>query len=36
MMHVLRPLELGVLTVIMLIGILALSTELVEYEEILI
>lgn len=34
MAQVLRSLELGVLSVIMLIAIVALSTELVEYEEI--
>ena len=34
MMQVFRPLELGLLTVVMLIGIVALTTELIEYEEI--
>ena len=34
MIQVLRPIELGALTTIMLIGIIALATELTEYEEI--
>ena len=34
MKQVLKPLELGVLTIIMLIGIVALTTELTEQEEI--
>jgi hypothetical protein len=34
MLQVLKPLELGVLTIIMLIGIVALTTELTQYEEI--
>ena len=34
MTQILKPLELGVLTIIMLIGIVALATELVEYEEV--
>jgi hypothetical protein len=34
MKQVLRPLELSVLTTIMLIGIAALTTELTEHEEI--
>ena len=34
MAQVLKPLELGVLSIIMLIGILALATELTHYEEV--
>jgi uncharacterized membrane-anchored protein len=34
MTQVLKPLELGILSVIMIIGIIALCTELVEFEEI--
>jgi hypothetical protein len=34
MTQLLRPLSLGILTVIMLIGIIALATELTQYEEI--
>jgi hypothetical protein len=34
MTQVLRPLEVGILSIIMLIGIIALTTELTEYEEI--
>lgn len=34
MAQVLRSVELGVLSIIMLIAIIALSTELVEYEEV--
>ena len=34
MTQVLKPLELGILSVIMLIGIVALTTEIVEIEEI--
>ena len=34
MTQVLRPVELGVLSIIMLIGIIALTTEIVEYEEV--
>ena len=34
MTQVLKPIELGVLTIIMLIGIVALATELAEYEEV--
>jgi len=34
MTQVLKPLELGVLSIIMLIGIIALTTELTEYEEV--
>jgi membrane-bound ClpP family serine protease len=30
--HVLRPVEVGVLSIIMLIGVVALTTELTEYE----
>jgi hypothetical protein len=30
----LKPLEIGILSIIMLIGIIALTTELTEYEEI--
>jgi hypothetical protein len=30
----LKPLEIGILSIIMLIGIVALATELTEYEEI--
>jgi len=33
-MQVLRPIKMGVLSVIMLIGIFALVTELTEFEEI--
>jgi predicted Na+-dependent transporter len=32
--QVLKPVEIGVLSLIMLIGIIALATELTEYEEI--
>jgi hypothetical protein len=32
--QVLRPLQLGILSIIMLIGIVALTTELIEYEEL--
>jgi len=32
--QLLKPLEVGILTVIMLIGIIALATELTEYEEV--
>ena len=32
--QVLKPLEVGLLTIIMLIGIIALLTELTEYEEV--
>jgi hypothetical protein len=34
MNQVLKPVEVGLLTIIMLIGIIALATELTEYEEI--
>jgi hypothetical protein len=34
MTQVLKPLELGTLSIIMLIGIVALATELTQYEEI--
>ena len=34
MSQILKPIELGTLTIIMLIGIIALTTELTEYEEI--
>jgi hypothetical protein len=34
MVQVLKPVELGILSVIMLIGIVALTTELAEKEEI--
>ncbi len=34
MNQILKPVEVGVLTIIMLIGIIALTTELTEYEEI--
>ena len=34
MAQVLRPIEFTLLTIIMLIGIIALATELTEYEEI--
>jgi hypothetical protein len=34
MTQVVKPLEVGVLSTIMLIGIVALTTELTEYEEI--
>lgn len=34
MMQILRPIEMSVFGVIMIIGIVALSTELVEYEEV--
>jgi len=34
MTQVLRPLELGILATIMLVGIFALAAELIEYEEI--
>jgi hypothetical protein len=34
MTQVLKPLEVGILSVIMLIGIVALTTELIEYEEV--
>lgn len=33
-MQVIRPVELGILTVVMLIGIFALIAELIEFEEI--
>jgi hypothetical protein len=33
MIQVLKPLEVGILSIIMLIGIIALTTELTEYEE---
>jgi hypothetical protein len=33
MTQVLKPVEVGVLSIIMLIGIIALATELTEYEE---
>jgi hypothetical protein len=33
-MQVLKPIELSVLTIIILIGIIALTTELTEYEAI--
>ena len=33
-MQVLRPIELGVLTVIMIIGVAALITELTQFEEV--
>lgn len=33
-MQVLKPLGIGLLSIIMLIGIIALITELIEYEEI--
>jgi len=33
-MQVLKPLGLGILSVIMIIGIIALITELIEYEDI--
>ena len=32
MAQILKPLELGLLTIIILIGIIALATELTEYE----
>jgi hypothetical protein len=32
--QVLKPLEIGILSTVMLIGIIALTTELTEYEEI--
>jgi hypothetical protein len=32
--QVLKHLELGILTIMMLIGIIALSAELIEYEEV--
>jgi hypothetical protein len=34
MTQLLKPLELGILTIIMTIGIIALTTELTQYEEI--
>lgn len=34
MTQVLRPIELGILSVIIIIGIIALATELTQYEEI--
>jgi membrane-bound ClpP family serine protease len=34
MSQILRPVELSALTIIMLIGIIALATELTEHEEI--
>lgn len=34
MLQALKPLELSALTIIMLIGIIALATELTQYEEI--
>jgi hypothetical protein len=34
MTQVLKPIELGVFSIIILIGIVALTTELTEYEEI--
>jgi hypothetical protein len=34
MIQVLKPLEVGVLSIIMIIGIIALTTELTEYEEV--
>ena len=34
MTQVLRPLELSIISVILLIGIIALTTELTQYEEI--
>jgi hypothetical protein len=34
MTQILKPLEVGILSIIMLIGIVALVTELSEYEEI--
>lgn len=33
-MQVLKPLGMGILSIIMIVGIIALITELVEYEEI--
>lgn len=33
-MHVLRPIELGVLTLIMFIGIASLVTELTQFEQL--
>ena len=33
-MQILRPVEMTLLSVIMIVGIIALSVELVEYEEI--
>jgi hypothetical protein len=33
-MQVLKPLGIGILSIIMIIGIIALITELIEYEEI--
>lgn len=33
-MQILKPLGMGILSIIMLIGILALTTELIELEEI--
>jgi len=32
--QVIKPVETGILSIIMLIGIVALTTELIEYEEI--
>jgi hypothetical protein len=34
MAQVLKPLQVGILSIIMLIGIVALTTELTEYEEV--
>jgi hypothetical protein len=34
MSQILKPLEVGILSIIMLIGIIALTTELTQYEEI--
>ena len=34
MSQILKPLEVGILSIIMLIGIVALTTELTEYEEV--
>lgn len=33
-LQVLKPLEVGILGIIMLIGIIALTTELTQYEEV--
>ena len=33
-MQILRPAEISLLTVIMIIGVIALSVELIEYEEV--
>jgi tryptophan-rich sensory protein len=33
-MQVLKPMRLGILCIIMLVGVVALTTELIEFEEI--